>query len=69
MQFSFKAGPPPPPPPLEAISVIFGRWALIFFVWKLLDKNENDTTFVRMRSGDRLGDAKMSKKGTSLRRI
>ena len=28
---------------------------------------ENDTTFVRMRSGDHLGDAKMSKKGTSLR--
>ena len=31
----FKAGPP------EAILVIFGRRALIFFfVWKLLDKNE-----------------------------
>ena len=30
---------------------------------------KNDATFVRMRSGDRLGDAKMSKKGTSLRRI
>ena len=32
---------------------------------------KNDTTFVRMRSGDidHLGDAKMSKKGTSLRRI
>ena len=27
------------------------------------------TTFVRMRIGDHLGDAKMSKKGTSLRRI
>ena len=25
---------------------------------------KNDTTFVRMRSGDLLGDAKMSKKGT-----
>ena len=24
---------------------------------------KNDTTFVRMRSGDHLGDAKMSKKG------
>ena len=34
----FKAGPPPPP--LEAILVIFGRRALIFFVWKLLEKNE-----------------------------
>ena len=29
----------------------------------------NDTIFVRMRSGDNLGDAKMSKKGASLRRI
>ena len=57
-------------PPLEAILVIFGRRALIFFLfessWK---KMKNDTTFVRMRSGDHLGDAKMSKKGTSLRRI
>ena len=61
-----KAGPPP----LEAILVIFGRRALIFFLfessWK---KMKNDATFVRMRSGDHLGDAKMSKKGTSLRRI
>ena len=55
--------------PLEAILVIFGRRALIFFVWKLLKKMKNDTIFVRMRSGDHLGDAKMSKKGTSLRRI
>ena len=30
---------------------------------------KNDTTFVRMRSGDHLGDTKMSKKGTSLRQI
>ena len=30
---------------------------------------KNDTTFVRMHSGDHLRDAKMSKKGTSLRRI
>ena len=29
----------------------------------------NDTTFVSMRSGDHIGDTKMSKKGTSLRRI
>ena len=35
-----------------------------FFVWKLLEKMKNDTTFVRIRSGDHLGDAKMSKKGT-----
>ena len=58
------------PSPLEAILVIFGRRALIFFLfessWK---KMKNDPTFVRMRSGDHLGDAKMSKKGTSLRRI
>ena len=26
---------------------------------------KNDTTFMRMRSGDHLGDAKMSKKRTS----
>ena len=55
--------------PLEAILVIFGQRALIFFVWRLLEKMKNDTAFVRMRSGDHLGDAKMSKKGTSLRRI
>ena len=30
---------------------------------------KNDTTFVRMHSGDHHGDAKMLKKGTSLRRI
>ena len=30
---------------------------------------KNGTTFVRMRSDDHLEDAKMSKKGTSLRRI
>ena len=30
---------------------------------------KNDATFVRMRSGDHLGDAKMSKKGTSLRQF
>ena len=56
--------------PVDAILVIFGRRALIFFLfessWK---KMKNDTTFVRMRSGDPLGDTKMSKKGTSLRRI
>ena len=59
-----KAGPPP----LEAILVIFGRRALIFFLfessWK---KMKNDATLVRMRSGGHLGDAKMSKTGTSLR--
>ena len=56
--------------PLEAILVIFGRRALIFFLFESSWKNmKNDTIFVRMRSGDHLGDAKMSKKGTSLRRI
>ena len=30
---------------------------------------KNDTTFVRMRSGDHQRDAKMSKMGTSLRQI
>ena len=55
--------------PLRLFLVIFGRRALIFLFecsWKNM---KNDTTFVRMRSGDHLGDAKMSKKGTSLRRI
>ena len=36
-----------PPPPLEAILVIFGRRALIFFCLKALEKKmKNDTTFV-----------------------
>ena len=54
--------------PLEGILVIFGRRALIFLFesswkkWKM-------TTFERLRSGDHLADAKMSKTGTSLRRI
>ena len=30
---------------------------------------QHSYTFVRMRSGDHLGDAKMSKKGTSFRQI
>ena len=55
--------------PLEAILVIFGCRASIFFCLKALGKMKNDITFVRMRSGDHLRDAKMSKKGTSLRRI
>ena len=59
----YMAGPP------EAILVIFGRRALIFLFESSWKKNENDTTFVRMRSGYHLGDAKMSKEGTSLRRI
>ena len=56
--------------PLEAILVIFGRRTLFFFLFESSWENmKNDTTFVRMRSGDHFGDAKMSKKGTSLRRI
>ena len=55
--------------PLEAILVIFGRSFLIFFVLKVLENMKNDTTFVRMRSSDHLGDVKMSKKGISLRQI
>ena len=30
---------------------------------------KSDTTFVHVRSGDHLGDAKTSRRGTSLRRI
>ena len=54
---------------LEAILVIFGRRALIFFCLKALGKIPKEHHFVRMRSGDHLGDSKMSKKGASLRRI
>ena len=61
---TFKAGSP-----FEAILVIFGRRALIFLFESSWKNMKNDTTFVRMRSGDHLGDAKMSKKGASLRRI
>ena len=59
----------PPPPPFEAILVIFGRRALILLFERSWKNMKNDTTFVRMRSGDHLGDARMSKMGTSLRRI
>ena len=55
--------------PLEASLVIFGRRALIFSLESSWKSMKNDTTFARMRSGDHLGDAKMSKMGTSLRRI
>ena len=37
--------------------------------WGYFKNIKNDTTAVRMGSGDHLGDAKMLKKGTSLRRI
>ena len=60
-----KAGPLP----LETILVIFGRRAVIFLFESTWKNMKSDTTFVRMRSGDHLGDVKMSKKGTSLRRI
>ena len=52
----FKAGP------LEVVLVIFGRSFLNFFYLKGLENMKNDTTFVRMRSSDHVGDAKMSKK-------
>ena len=56
--------------PHEAILVIFGRRALKkFWFESSWEKIKNDATFVRMRSGDHLGNAKMSKNGTSLRRI
>ena len=49
--------------PLEAILVIFGRRALIFFfVWKHLEKYENDTTFVRLRSCDHFETQKCRKR-------
>ena len=48
--------------PLEAILVIFGHSSLYFFGLKALKNMKKDTFFVRMRSGDHLGDAKMSKK-------
>ena len=46
----------------------FGRRDLVFLFESSCKKMKNDTTFLCMRSGDHLGDAKMSKKGTSLRR-
>ena len=55
--------------PLEPILVIFGRSFLHFLFERFWKNMKNDTTFVRMRSSDHLRDAKMSKKGTSLRRI
>ena len=50
--------------PFEVVLAIFGHRALIFFwfesSWK---KMKNDTTFVHIRSGDHLGDAKKCQKG------
>ena len=59
------------PPPSWGYFSHLWSYLLNFFVlfersWKNM---KNDTTFVRMRSSDHLGDAKMSKKGTSLCRI
>ena len=53
---SFKAGP------LQALLVIFGRRALIFLFESSWKNMKNDTTFVRMRSGDHLEDAKCRKR-------
>ena len=56
--------------PLAAILVIFGCRALMFLLFESSWKNmKNDTTLVRMSSGDHLGDAKMLKMGNSLCRI
>ena len=55
--------------PLEAILVIFRCRALIFFLWKDSENMKNNTTFMRMRTGDYYGDTKMLRKGTSLRWI
>ena len=53
--------------PLEAILNTFGRGSLIFFCLKALWKIwNNDTTIVCVRSGDHLGDSKMSKKAPRL---
>ena len=41
----------------------------MFLCLKALGKNEKDTTFARMRGGEHLGDAKVSKKVTSLRQF
>ena len=43
-----------------------GLSPLIFLFESSWKNMENDTTFVRMRSGDHLGDAKMSRKGISV---
>ena len=55
--------------PLENILDIFGRIFLNYFFESSWKNVRNDTTFVRMRSGDLLRDEKMSKKGTSLRQV
>ena len=58
--------------PREAIFVNFGGRVLkffFFFVWKLLEKYEKWHHFCAHAQWDHLGDAKMSKTGTSLRRI
>ena len=55
--------------PLKAILVNFGRRALNFFVWKLLEKNEKWHLFCAHAQWWSPWRRKMSKKGTSLRRI
>ena len=47
---------------LEAVLVNFGRSYLIFLFERSWKSMKNDATFVHMRNGDLLGDAKMSKK-------
>ena len=52
---------PPPPFFFEAILVVFGRSSLFIYLFifgKLLENMKKGTTFMRMRSGDHLWDAK-----------
>ena len=51
---------------VQGLLVVFGRWALIFLFESSWKNMENDTTFVRMRSGDHLGDVKRPRKGISV---
>ena len=56
-----------PQDPLEAILVIFGRRALIFFVWKLFEKNEKRHHFCAHAQWRSPCRRKNVEKGTSLR--
>ena len=51
-----------PRTPLEAILVIFGRRALIFFFESSWKNVKSNTTFMRMCRGDHHGDAKCRKR-------
>ena len=49
-------------PPWGYFSHLWSCSLNFFFVWKLLENMKNDTTFVRTRSGDHIGDAKCRKR-------